>query len=349
MRKFLTLCLILIINLAMPLPGHAQTSQTQDSINEVQAIAAWTENYFALVNDMVSLFTNEAINIALATHENDDLGPMREAALKYGRDRQETLLRLENSVDTLPPLPELKTLRKLQRRRTEKIINTMEAQIQQLPVMLTEITVASGHMETLLGRISKGDFSGVTEIAKQQNLAIIRFIEAENLQVESALIALEKDNPNYAFQSIVLAQNNISIEEIKMVNINLETDMTTLERQPYTQRIKSELETISKYLGQGRKAKLKMAAQMQAAVPQMKTDQEKQFIKNVIMAVETFSKNFDVEQKMYDLALNSYELYTSDGVSSNISDNIDANDEQILALVAERMTHVNRRVALIKK
>jgi len=330
MRYLLTTLCILFFVIMSPSYGHAQNTQNEQMIAEVQEIALWAEDYFTILNDMMLLFNNPEVNGAIAAIESDDREAIHKATQKYGENRRIILARIERAKDNMAEVPELKAMKKSQGKRVVKLVSALNTQLELLPTMYDEIAVASGHLETLLNRISKGDYSGVSEIAKQQNLALIRFMKAENLQVEAALVALEKDNPNYAFQSIVMAQNNITIEELTMDNLSMDSDITLSDRQDFNKRIKAELDKIPPLLTHGRAAEKKMVSNMKATIPHMKTEQEITFVKSIVSAVNTFSDSFNVEKEMYDLALNSYGLYASNKSSWDIEDAIEENDQKII-------------------
>lgn len=349
MRYLLASICIFIFTFIAPPHGYAQNTQSQDIIHEVQEIADWTESYFVILNDIILLFNNPEINAAVAAIEVDDKGAIREATRKYGENRRIILARMESAKNNMAAVPELKAMKKSQGRRVVKLVNAMNSQLDLLPTMYDEIAVASGHMETLLTRISKGDYSGVTEIAKQQSLALIRFLLAENLQVDAALLALEKNNPNYAFQLIVQAQNNIAIEELKMDNLSIDSDIRLTDRQEFNGRIKIQLDNIPQYITLGQSAQKEMIAKMKGAMPYMKTKQETAFIRSIISIINTFSETFNIEKEMYDMALSSYDLYISDKSSWEIEDSIKANDEQIIALAARRSKLMDERVKMLAR
>lgn len=342
MRAMKSLIISIIFSLGWAASAFGQ-DKTDEMIETVRAMGQWAQAYSKTVDEMIPLFMGETMDEVLAALDSDDEVVLKSAVQKYSMERISSLKSMREAMDAIPPVPDLEVIG-YKGKKLEKALNF---QLKQLSVIYDEAAEASGYLDTMLGRTSKGDDSGLTQIIKQQFLATIRLLEAENFQVDAAILAIPKNNPNYNFQIIVKAQNVISIEELRMNVLSLERAIELPDRVEYNQVIKTQLDIISQNLKSGRRKIKATTNAMEANKKVLKNKSQVAFLEKVVRALDTFHQQFAIEEKMYDQSKKSYEIYIREGSSDDYSEAIEANDDEFTRLAFERFKIMDERFAIL--
>lgn len=349
MRRYALVVFAALYSLCISLSASADPTPHDAQIEKVHEMVSWTQSYYTIINEIVPLFMNENINAAVSAIDTEDFETIKKSVTTYGNNRQDALANIQHRIDTMPPIPARVEGQNDFAKQYNRSLQALGAIEDTLPTMYEEMAVASGHLETLLRRVSKGDYSGLGKIAQQQNAASIRFTEAENLQAEAAITAVSAGNPNHHFQKIVLALNNVTIEELKLDSLTYDAVTTLEDRQEYNARMKQDLDKILGFIKSGKKALNSSKRAIEKEIKQTKSEKVKKFNRTVLEALDTFNETFAIEKQIYDITMMSYEEYASEKTSDEFEDIIIANDEDLAALFQRRSDIMDERLALITK
>jgi len=325
-------------------PSYAQ-SDSDKAMATVQEIGQWAEAYYVVVDHLTPLFLNEHLDECLAAIQAEDETRLRKAAANYSAHRMDVLKSMKKGMNALPPPPDLGILGS----RGTEISNALAFQKTQLPVIYSEAAQASGHLDTLLSRSGSNNPDGVFEIFRQQILASIRMLEAEIVQIDVALVAIPKDNPNRPFQTIVKAHNLITIEEMKMELKAIEAPIGLSERQSHIKIIKKQIGIAEKNIEICEANIAKTIKEFKSYQSITKIPEEKAFFGKIIKAISTFGPQMDVERQILAAANSSLTTYMTETMSDSYEEIIDANDNKIIELGEKRAEIMTERVSYLSK
>jgi len=341
--KFLhTLVFALLFLLGSAQPVYAQ-SNPDEAMKTVQDVGQWTQAYFAVVDHLMPLFINEHLDQAIMAMEKDDQTTLSLATTNYAAHRNQVLGSMQSAMTSLPQLPSLAILGS----QGQKMENTLKFQQSHLSVLYNEAELASGHLNTVLKQVGANKADGILEILRQQILASIRLLEAEIVQLDAGILAIPDDNPNHAFQLITKAHAKITIEEMRMELLSLRGPIDLAARQPHVIEIGRQLDIIERNINVGSQKMTLTQSEFKAYIAQTAQPDEKAFFSKILKAVETFGPQMDVERKVLALVRTSHAAYAAPGSSEAYADQIEANDNGLIALDEERSNIMKQRIDLI--
>jgi hypothetical protein len=333
----LVLLVALISSLLITTPAHAQKSQ---SLDEVRALAVWSQEYSAIMDDVVNLFDIEGLNQILEYTDligTEDEELFTQAVKAWSENLDQKIALLEAKVSRLSDPPRITFSRKLNKankdykKHTETVVNkSIESAL---------------HLKTAFGRIAKGDDSGVNEILLAQQDAAGIAIEAEIVMIKSALVAIRTSNPNYQFQQLILADGKYALSGIQLTKLSI-LDISTLEtRKPFILEMSQQVEISKSMIASGHAA---IETTNNTLMREIKRRPEVRKInQEVIDIVNTFAESFRIEAAINKTKIDAIEHYNLDKPIEDIDLLIEQTDARYMKLIEKRFTLFNQRLAMI--
>jgi len=314
--------LAMVLILATP----QSEAQEIDEVNAVlQNVGSWGQSYSQAVSLILPLYINEHLDIAIEAIENEDDEALNKAAKAYSDHRRQILSDMKKSLANIPPVPEIDILGS----QGKNMENALHVQLKQLDEIYKEAAQSSGHLDTYLNRTAKSEFDGIGTIHNEQLKASIRMIEAENVQIDAAMIAIPKDHPNFNLQKVMKAQNLFVIEELRISMISYEDLIYLEERMPHVKEMKKHLKVMEENISKAKKNLRKSTGEMEMLKKMTNKPDEIAFVEKILTAMASFTPQIDLERKNYLVYKDSYEAYSSDGSDVDYAERIEANDEKI--------------------
>jgi len=333
----LVLLLTLIYSLVFVSPVQAQQSE---SLDEVRALATWSQEYSAIMDDVFNLFDIEGLNQILGYVDligTEDTEMFTQAVNVWSDNLDAQIIVLEKKLSQLTEPPQLSFSKKLNKaskgykKQTETVVNkSIESAL---------------HLKTAFGRIAKGDDSGVIEILLAQQDAAAIAVEAEIVMIKSALAALPKSNPNYQFQQLILADDTYALNEIGLTKLSI-SDTSTLEtRMPFILRMAEQVEISKSMITPGLAAIDKTNRSIEREIKLRPST--KKVNQDAISIINTFAESFTIEAAIIKTKINALKHYRLDQPIEEIDLLIEETDARYMELIEKRFILFDQRLAMV--
>ncbi len=319
---------------------HAPGAFAKDNtVQEVQAVAVWAQDYGRAYQKIIYLFDAEALGEIVAAAEDFENNPEKFnlLVLDWSANLDTAILNLEQAAKDLPPPPKVSF--------SNKINKLYQAYYDGFADIISDSVESALHLKTAFNRIRKGDHSGVVDILLAQQNSAEKMVLGENAMLESNVSLLKKSSPSYWYLKIMLADNRGGLAEIAITKLDILDNSNLATRKPYVKAMRKQNTLAREFLSKGRKTIAPMRTQLQKDLAGLKNDRV--FVENVMLAIDEFNAAFNIEAEI--IAINQ-EL--ADGYARDISaEELEAIEEvttaKYLKALERRFANQQKRAQLV--
>jgi len=326
--------------------AHARQDTTIDAAQEM---LAWNQQYMLAYTELVSVFSTETMTSLYETDFND-ISAMKRAYSRFNSQREAIINKATLMFSELPSPKRWDIQKGLIAPREKALFVAAKQQYEAIPETIQNIRDGSDFLPMINLIIEGKTDEAIQGFVDKQFTAGIALIESENKQVDSFLLAIPKDNPNYQFQKIVKLGNNFAIAKLELDKIELLEGASSSTRISHAEKMEMTIANIPTLITTGRK-NLKSTRKefSQLAQSGNGTPQERAFLQKVLKAMETFEQTFALETALYSNFHETLDLLRSDVSEDEFNAQSDIIDLKFFEIIDQRLQTMNERIALMQQ
>lgn len=337
----------------LPAPASAQ-SNSETYMLEIQDMISWMKGAAEVTVAMTEVFESPQMNDLMFTLSSDtlDLNQLEKQFAEFQRLMESSIIVAEQRFAALPA-PERWDVGGWSANSFERKIHGISVDYYDyLPQSIEAINGAYTEFTQLINFVidGRGDFD-FQKFSAESAIIAIESLTSENNLLSGFVNALPRSSPNHWYHKVMIDINESMIAETKVLIAAAEPDPDRMMelRQEAGQEMLSALEDTSDMIARGRsKISGSVAETDQRLETRLSPDQRSMF-EAIREATLTFSNTFDIERRIYEIQIDSAELYASDLPDAKIDPIILENDAEFFMLIGERHNLTINRMSILQQ